>query len=69
MYELDEKLRDAGAAEGLEGIHGTDSVEENKGLEVTGRGIEDGEALGGTVEIDGRGSDGGVIITGKVTGG
>ena len=65
-YELDEKLRDTGAANGLEGRQ--DSVMENKGFEVIGRGMEDGEAWGGIIEADERGSDGGgVIITGKVT--
>jgi len=68
-YELDEKLRDIGAADGLEGRQ-EDSVMEHKGLEAIGRGIEDGEAWEGIIEADERGSDGGgVIITGKVTAG
>lgn len=62
--ELDE---DSGAADGLECRH---EVGENNGLAVIGRGMEDGEAEGGTMEAKERGSDGGgVIITGKATAG
>lgn len=66
MYELDEKLI-AGAADGLRGRPEVDSVEENKGLEVIGRGMEDGEAGRGIMEGEERKSDGGVIIIGKAT--
>jgi hypothetical protein len=65
--ELDERLRDSWAADGLEGRH---EVEESNGLAAIGRGIDDGEAEGGMMEAEERGRDGGgVIITGKATAG
>jgi hypothetical protein len=62
-YELTKKLGDAGSA----GLEGRQKVEENSGLEITGRGMDDGE-VGGLMEAEG-GSDGGVIITGKARAG
>jgi hypothetical protein len=62
-YELTEKLSDAGST----GLEGRQEVEENSGLEITGRGMADGD-VGGLMEAEG-GSDGGVIITGKASAG
>jgi len=61
-YELNEKLRDAGST----GLEGRQEGEENSGLEITGRGMDEGEA-GGLMEVGQGGSDGGVIVTGKAT--